>query len=138
MTEEQAPYITHAGLSDLEASFLYHWRILAPGAPVPVHNHKFCAERKWMFDFAWIEQMVAVECEGGIWLKTKTGRSAGHAHPDRFEKDCKKYNRANTDGWRVFRCTAGMLKNDPAAFIEIIKEAIDETQSGYNSESQTQ
>ena len=133
MTEKRAPYIVHAEMSDLEASFLYHWRILAPGAPVPVSEHKFCTERKWMFDFAFLNAKVAVECEGGIWLKTKTGRSAGHAHPDRFEKDCEKYNRATADGWRVFRCTAGMLRNDPAAFVEIVKEAMGETQSRHGS-----
>jgi len=123
MTEKQAPYIVHAGLSSLEASFLYHWRILAPGAPVPVSEHRFCAERKWRFDFAWPEQLVAVECEGGIWTQGRHIRGAG------FEKDVEKYNRATADGWRLFRCTAGMLKRDPAGFIEVVKEAIDVKQT---------
>jgi very-short-patch-repair endonuclease len=128
MTEERAKY--DAGrdipMSKLEASFLFHWRVLAPIALRPAKEHKFCNERNWHFDFAWPEQMVAVECEGGTWKQTKTGRSAGHAHPARFEKDCKKYNRATADGWRVFRCTAGMLERDPAAFVEMVLEAIKE------------
>lgn len=126
MTEKQVPYIVHDGMSDLEASFLYHWRILAPNAPRPVREHKFCNERDYRFDFSWPSVKVAVECEGGTWLQTKTGRSAGHAHPARFEKDVEKYNCATADGWRVFRCTAGMLERDPAAFVEMVLQAIKE------------
>ena len=112
-------------MTDLEATFLFHWRLLAPDALEPVREHRFC-DRHYRFDFAWLEQMTAVECEGGTWLTTDAGRSAGHAHPDRFEKDCKKYNRATAYGWRVFRCTAGMLEQDPAAFVEMILQAIEE------------
>ena len=110
-------------MTDLEAAFLFYWRLLAPDAPGPVREHKFC-DRLYRFDFAWLEHLVAVECEGGTWLQTETGRSAGHAHPGRFEKDCIKYNRATADGWHVFRCTAGMLEEDPAAFVEMVLEMI--------------
>ena len=117
MTEERISYNVHDGMSDLEASFLHHWHALAPGAPEPVSEYRFC-ERRWRFDFAWLEQNVVVECEGGIWQRGRHTRGAG------FEKDCIKYNRATADGWRVFRCTAGMLRDNPAAFVEMVEAAI--------------
>jgi len=120
MTEKRVPYIAHDGMSDLEASFLYHWRILAPRAPVTISEYKFYSERNWRFDFAWPKQMVAVECEGGIWAQGRHTRGKG------FEDDCIKYNRATADGWRVFRCTTGMMERNPAAFVEIVMEAIRE------------
>ena len=129
MTERRAEYNVGNGMSDLEASFLFHWRVLVPDELTPIREYYFCRrERDWRFDFAWPWQKVAVECEGGTWKQTKTGRSAGHAHPVRFEKDVKKYNRANADNWRVFRCTAGMLERDPAAFVEMVLKAIKEVE----------
>jgi very-short-patch-repair endonuclease len=112
-------------MSSLEIFFIRRWCALAPNALLPVSEYRFC-ERLWRFDFVWLDAKVAVECEGGTWKQTKTGRSAGHAHPARFEKDCEKYNRATADGWRVFRCTAGMLERDPAAFVEMVLRAIQE------------
>lgn len=53
----------------------------------------------WRFDFAWPEQMVALEAEGGVW---KGGR---HQTPQGFAEDCRKYREATALGWRVFRFT---------------------------------
>ena len=117
MTEKRTLYDAHDGMSDLEVFFLRRWHALVPGAPEPVSEYRFC-ERRWRFDFAWPEQKVAVECEGGIWVRGRHTRGKG------FEADCEKYNRATADGWRVFRCTAGMLKDGPAAFVEMVEAAI--------------
>lgn len=133
MTEKWAKYNVSNGMSELEASFLFHWRMLAPWSPVPVSEHKFCDERDWRFDFSWLQQKVAVECEGGIWTRGRHTRGVG------FEKDCEKYNRATADGWRVFRCTAGMLKRDPVAFVEIVLQTIkeiNETKNRHDSNGQ--
>ena len=123
MTEERAAYDAGDGMSKLEASFLFHWRIVMPRTPMPVPltEYRFC-KRRWRLDFAWPKQKVAVECEGGIWQQGRHTRGKG------FEDDCMKYNRATADGWRVFRCTAGMLERDPAAFVEMVLEAIEEDQ----------
>ncbi|MCK5643340.1 MAG: hypothetical protein KAJ19_21200 [Gammaproteobacteria bacterium] len=116
MTEKRIPYVIHDRMSNLEVFFIRRWCALMPNAQLPVSEYRFC-ERLWRFDFAWIEQRVAVECEGGIWMQTKTGRSAGHAHPDRFRKDAEKYNAALMLGWKVLRFTSGMLRDDPVACI---------------------
>lgn len=67
-----------------------------------VREHRFDPTRLWRFDFANIEDKVAVEIEGGVWLR---GRG-GHTSPSGFKKDCEKYNRAAVLGWRVLRYTS--------------------------------
>ncbi len=68
--------------------------------PAWVEEHRFC-ERRWRFDFAWPDQMVALEVEGGVWK----GKFGGHTSGKGFTKDCDKYNTATAMGWRVFRIT---------------------------------
>ena len=116
-------------MTDLEAAFLFHWRLLAPDAPEPVREYRFC-DRRYRFDFSWLESMVAVECEGGIYSRGRHVRGNGYA------EDCRKYNLAASLGWRVFRCTAGMLERDPAAFVEIVLKVMqgaDNEINGRNS-----
>jgi len=71
--------------------------------PLPVLEHRFHPVRKWRFDFAWIERKLAVEIEGGVWIRGRHTRGSG------FEKDCIKYNAAVLAGWRVLRFTGGMI-----------------------------
>jgi hypothetical protein len=77
----------------------------AANLPEPEREYLFHEQRNWRFDYAWVAEGIALEFEGGIWMKTKTGRSKGHAHPKRFLKDCEKYNEAALYGWRVLRVT---------------------------------
>lgn len=63
---------------------------------------KFHSKRKWRFDAAWPEKMIAVEFEGGIWTNGRHTRGKG------YENDCEKYNNALLLGWRVFRLTPGL------------------------------
>lgn len=47
---------------------------------------KFHDERKWRFDFAWVEKKIAIEIQGGIWI----GKSGSHTSRKGFENDCEK------------------------------------------------
>ena len=58
---------------------------------------KFCPTRRWRFDFAWIDEKVAVEIEGGIFMQGRHNRGKG------MEADMEKYNWATINGWRVLR-----------------------------------
>lgn len=60
-------------------------------------EYRFTAPRKWRFDFAWPEKMLAVEIEGGIWTQ---GR---HTRPMGYAADLEKYNAAQCMGWRILR-----------------------------------
>lgn len=62
-------------------------------------EYVFHQSRRWRFDFAIVEHLIAIEIEGAIW---KQG-GGGHSHPSGIESDIEKYNAAAVLGWRVFR-----------------------------------
>jgi hypothetical protein len=77
--------------------------VRAVGIPEGIAHHRFHPGRKFEFDRAWLEQKVAVEIEGGVFMN---GR---HTRPEGYVRDCEKYNLAILDGWKVFRFTPDML-----------------------------
>lgn len=81
----------------------------------PERELKFCEGRKWAFDFAFPESMIAIEVEGG----TSFGKSR-HSRGEGFENDCRKYNAAMALGWRVFRFTTDMVKRGEAIDLILI------------------
>lgn len=122
--------------SNLERAFLTQWRLLAPDASAPVEEYRFAAAhvglgpgirkrlkaaglQDWRFDFCWfVPNKVAVECDGGIYTRGRHTRGKG------FEGDIRKINAAQRLGWTVYRVTAGMLRDDPAGFVEMVREAL--------------
>lgn len=89
--------------------------MVAAGIPVPTLEHVFHPERKWRFDFAWPEQRIALEIDGGVWTQGRHTRGAG------FLSDMEKLNEAQLLGWRVYRCTPEEFKNIRA--IALLKRA---------------
>lgn len=79
------------------------------GLPTPIPEYRFHPSRRWRFDFAWPERMIALEIEGGVW------QSGRHTRPSGFLGDIEKYNAAAAMGWRVFRCTPADIKSGKAA-----------------------
>lgn len=76
------------------------------GLGIPfVREHRFDKIRKWRFDFAIIKLKIAMECEGGIFIRGRHTRGYG------FQADCDKYNAAAYQGWRVFRFTSTDIKS---------------------------
>jgi very-short-patch-repair endonuclease len=70
---------------------------------------KFHPTRKWRSDFAWKEDMLLVEIEGGIYAGGRHTRGKG------FENDCEKYNVATLMGYSLLRFSGGMVENGVAA-----------------------
>jgi len=103
--------------SDLEQSFLFY--INALQLPTPIREWRFHPVRRWRFDFAWPDRLVAVECEGGVWSQGRHVRGRG------FENDCWKYNSAAVLGWKVLRVTGGMLDKDALDFLDLLVQALD-------------
>jgi len=64
-----------------------------------VSEYRFHPVRRWKFDFAVPEFMVAIEIEGGIFAKTRLGHSSGKG----IKQDMEKYNAAQLMGWKVLR-----------------------------------
>lgn len=74
----------------------------------PQREYVFAPPRKFRFDFAFPEKMIAAEVDGGTWMR---GR---HQTGNGFERDCEKLNLAASLGWRVFRYTTMMVMRGEA------------------------
>lgn len=70
----------------LESTLLF--QIRAVGLSDPEQEYHFHPVRKWRFDFAYPDKMLAIEVEGGTWNRGRHTRGQG------FEDDCEKYNEA--------------------------------------------
>lgn len=89
------------------------------GLPEPVEEHRFHPVRRWRFDYAFLDEKVAVEIEGGIWSGGRHTRGKG------FIGDLDKYNMAQKMGWKVYRFTPQQLRSgETANFLrEVLVEA---------------
>ena len=65
--------------------------------PVPEREYRFAPPRHWRADFAYPEQRILIECEGGIYSNGRHVRGKG------YEADMEKYSTAAVAGWRVIR-----------------------------------
>lgn len=66
------------------------------GLPSPVAEHRFHPTRKWRLDWAFVEQKVAVEQHGSVWVQGRHTRGGG------FLDDRVKMAEAQVLGWKVF------------------------------------
>lgn len=96
--------------SQLEETFALHCK--AEGL-APVREVKFHPTRRWKFDFAFPDRMIAVEIEGGIWTGGRHSRGVG------MQADMEKYNEAQRLGWSIFRFDGDSVKSGEAIrFVE--------------------
>ncbi len=111
----------HKRVSPLEESFFGLCKLLMPDHPEPTRELTFAKPRRWRFDFAWPDKMLAVEIEGGTWSR------GGHNRGGVYQSNCDKYNAAILLGWRVLRFTGDDVRKAPAQMFDQIKQA-------YNAE----
>lgn len=120
--------------ADKKQAFAAIWCAYAPGLPDPAPEHRFGAAivggpgkglrarlalaglRDWRFDWAWINERVAVEVDGGAWMPFG-GR---HAHDD----DRRKLNAAAERGWLVLRYSPQMIDRDPLGVVRQVAETL--------------
>lgn len=93
-----------------------HFQMKAIGLK-PKLEYKFHPDRKWRADFAFPEQRVLVEFEGGVYTQGRHVRGRG------FEKDCEKYNTAEVMGYHVLRVTRRHVKSGQA--LEWIEQCVE-------------
>ena len=94
-------------------------QIRALKLPEPIREHRFHPTRRWRFDAAWPEFMLAVEVEGGQWLK-----KSRHTTGSGFTADLEKYHHGMELGWNIYRCSAELINDGRAvALIQKLIEA---------------
>lgn len=69
------------------------------------YEYRFAAPRRWRFDLALPEHKIAVEQEGGLWIRGRHNRAKGYI------ADLEKYNEATLLGWKVLRFTPQQVKS---------------------------
>ena len=83
------------------------------GIPEPVYEHRFHPTRQWRFDLAWPDNMLALEVQGGLFLR---GR---HTNGAALRKEYEKLTAAAVLGWRVmFVEPKDLCMNDTAMKIQ--------------------
>lgn len=95
-----------AAKSPLEEALALQLRV----ARIPFTRQvRFHPVRKWVFDFVILGTKVAIEVEGGTWMK-KGAHNTGLA----MKRDMEKYNEATRLGWSVYRFDNHMVKSGDA------------------------
>jgi len=89
---------------------------VAVGLPRPVAEHKFHPTRKWRFDFAWPDHMLALEVDGGVWSNGRHTRGSGRV------KDMEKQTEAAVLGWRLMYCQPKEIRT--GEIVDTIRRAI--------------
>jgi len=95
---EQEPQGSH-----LEETFLLIWKQIPNNFPLE-REVKFHPTRRWRFDFANHDIMLAIEIEGGVWSQGRHTRGSGYI------EDCLKYNEATMAGWKVLRLPSHLIR----------------------------
>jgi hypothetical protein len=93
--------------------------LVREGFPQPVREHQAFAflRRRWRFDLAWPDRMIALEIDGGVYTLGRHTRGAG------FEGDCRKMNAAAAAGWTVFHVTPQMVEKEWPEILHLLRAA---------------
>ena len=75
--------------------------------PAFVRELPFAPGRRWAFDIAWPDLMVALEYEGNTWVAGGSRHTTGLG----YRLDVDKYNEASILGWCVIRVTSDMVRD---------------------------
>ena len=116
MVHTEGPVQYETGLESRLEQHLYI-QLKAAQLPEPEVQYRPCADRLWRTDFAWPEQRLIVEVEGGVW------RQGRHQRPLGFQQDIEKYNTLTVRGWRVLRFTREEIHDGSA--LRFIEAALD-------------
>ena len=103
-------------LPRLPKSALFPKICRARGLPIPAPELRFHPTRKWRFDFAFPEQKVALEVQGGVWTNGRHTRGAA------LLKEHEKLGHAAALGWRVLFCTPADLNK--VWIYDLLREAL--------------
>lgn len=90
----------------------------AVGLPAPVPEHRFHPVRKWRIDWAWPDRKLALEVEGGVFVRGRHSRGVG------MVKDMEKYGELAVQGWRLLRVTPKQIRDGSA--LRLVERALNQ------------
>jgi very-short-patch-repair endonuclease len=105
--------------AQLEQRFIEAWFRLFPNLPRPIMQHRFHPQRRWRFDFCFPEQLIAIEIDGGGFVRGAHNRAPQQA------KDFEKQNAAVRMGWKVLRFNTVHMKDAEAVATEVAEMLTD-------------
>ena len=103
-------------MSDLEELLFQHIKLV--GLPLPEREYRFAPPRRYRADFAYPEQKILVEVQGGIYTRGAHSRGTG------LERDYEKINLAQLNGFMVFQFSRKMIESGEA--ITVLEKALKE------------
>lgn len=101
-------------MSQLEETFAL--QIRAEKLPAPEREVCLIPGRKFRVDFAWREQRIAFEVNGGTWVKS------GHSSGAGLQRDYEKAALLQLEGYRVFSVSGQSVRDGTA--IKWLKQAL--------------
>lgn len=105
-------------MSELEEAFLFHLKSHKVDS-LFIQEYKFLEGRKFRFDFAYPDEHIAIELEGGIYSK------GGHSSISGITRDIEKGNLATLAGWHLYRFTSKMVYDGEAInFVLIVLNSL--------------
>ena len=88
------------------ASPVFYEVLRQAGIVRPVPEFKFHPVRRWRIDFAWPDQHLALEVDGGVWIQGRHTRGSGYV------KDMEKQNEMARLGWLLIKCQPADMCSD--------------------------
>ena len=101
---------------DSELELLLLNRLERAGLPLGEGQYRFVPGRQYRWDRCWVAEMVAAECQGGVWVQGAHSRGSG------VQRDCLKLSLGAALGWRVLPLTREMIESGQA--IELLSKAL--------------
>lgn len=89
--------------SHLERRFESYWTSHYPTIAQPMREYMFHPSKNWRFDYAWLNHMVALEIQGGTFVRGRHSRGAA------LSGEYEKINQASLMGWRIFYADTTMM-----------------------------
>ena len=92
--------------SQLEDVFAF--QLDAAGLTGYVREYAAIPGRKFCWDFAFVQERLLVEIQGGVW------NGGAHGRPTGITRDMNKLNQAQIHGWKVLQFDTKMVKSGEA------------------------
>ena len=83
---------------------------------MPEAEYRFDPDRRWRFDWAWVQQRVALEVNGGVWIAGRHSRGRGQI------ADYEKWSEAAAQGWRMIHVIPDQLQDEKT--LDMIRRAL--------------